>query len=158
MSEAIITKRCPKCKQAKPVSEFNKNRTTKDGLQYHCIDCRKIIGNCYNQSEKGRTTRRAYQRSDKYKVGHYRRQKNFRKTPKAKTIRKRYETAYPNRVKARNAVMYGIQTRKLPQPDSLNCPCGKQAQEYHHHKGYAREHWLDVIPLCRSCHYRCMPF
>ena len=30
--------------------------------------------------------------------------------------------------------------------------CGKQGEQYHHHKGYAPEHRLDVVPICRKCH------
>lgn len=30
--------------------------------------------------------------------------------------------------------------------------CGKTPADGHHHKGYAPEHWLDVIWLCRRCH------
>lgn len=35
-------KRCPHCKQMKPISAFNKNRTTKDGLQSLCRECHAI--------------------------------------------------------------------------------------------------------------------
>lgn len=33
------TKRCSHCHQVKPVSEFNKNRSTKDGLHHQCKEC-----------------------------------------------------------------------------------------------------------------------
>lgn len=36
-------KSCPRCTQLKLVSEFQKNRSAKDGLQYHCRVCRKEI-------------------------------------------------------------------------------------------------------------------
>jgi hypothetical protein len=33
------------------------------------------------------------------------------------------------------------------------CPdCGTPAVIYHHHRGYAPEHWLDVVAMCQSCH------
>ena len=28
------------------------------------------------------------------------------------------------------------------------------AKHYHHYKGYDPEHWLDVEPLCLSCHQK----
>jgi hypothetical protein len=34
-----LFKRCPDCKQEKPVSEFGNNRTTTDGLQVYCKVC-----------------------------------------------------------------------------------------------------------------------
>jgi len=33
-------KQCIKCGEQKPLSEFNKNKSTKDGLQKHCNTCR----------------------------------------------------------------------------------------------------------------------
>ncbi len=30
--------------------------------------------------------------------------------------------------------------------------CGKQAEQWHHHNGYEKDHWLDVTPLCIPCH------
>lgn len=33
------TRVCTKCKQEKPLSEFSKHRSTKDGLRYMCKDC-----------------------------------------------------------------------------------------------------------------------
>lgn len=35
------TKQCSKCKEAKLVGEFNKNKSSKDGLQFRCKACRK---------------------------------------------------------------------------------------------------------------------
>lgn len=32
------------------------------------------------------------------------------------------------------------------------CPCGATITEAHHHRGYNKAHWLDVVFLCRSCH------
>ena len=33
--------------------------------------------------------------------------------------------------------------------------CGLKARtDAHHHRGYAREHWLDIVWLCRPCHFQ----
>ena len=32
---------CTKCKEHKPLSEFNKHKTMKDGLNYQCKSCNK---------------------------------------------------------------------------------------------------------------------
>ena len=49
----IITKLCKKCGTEKPLSEFRKQSTTKDGLQYHCKICgSKIAKNRYEKSRK----------------------------------------------------------------------------------------------------------
>jgi hypothetical protein len=40
----------------------------------------------------------------------------------------------------------------LPRVRNLQCHyCGNRAHQYHHHRGYAPEHWLDVVPACRKC-------
>lgn len=38
-SERLMTKTCSKCKTEKPVEEFYKNRTRRDGLTYMCQPC-----------------------------------------------------------------------------------------------------------------------
>jgi hypothetical protein len=47
----------------------------------------------------------------------------------------------------------------MPRPESLPCSdCGHTGEdrrhEYHHHKGYAAAHHLDVVVLCSLCHGR----
>ena len=37
-------KRCPKCKEVKPLSDFGVHRQTKSGLNSHCKVCRAAIG------------------------------------------------------------------------------------------------------------------
>lgn len=76
-----------------------------------------------------------------------------RKTEKTREHQKRYAIKYPEKIKAQNAVRNATRYDKLPRPDTLQCHyCPAQAEQYHHHKGYAPEHWLDVVPACRNCH------
>jgi hypothetical protein len=48
------TKRCSKCDGDKELSEFTKCKTSKDGLQYHCKECRRTGAKLWreNNSEK----------------------------------------------------------------------------------------------------------
>ncbi len=62
---------------------------------------------------------------------------------------------------ARARVNILVKRGQLPRPNTLPCDtCGHVWQdgdaqhEYHHHKGYAAAHHLDVIPLCNPCHRR----
>jgi hypothetical protein len=41
--EKMNTKKCPKCDLIKDISDFNKNKNTKDGLQTYCTVCRKLL-------------------------------------------------------------------------------------------------------------------
>lgn len=51
-------KTCPKCTETKPYTEFNKNRSTKDGYQSYCKPC-KLSANKSNpkRPETGRRQR-----------------------------------------------------------------------------------------------------
>lgn len=52
------TKVCSRCKRELPISEFNKNKRNKDGLQYYCKKCKKVIHKAYldkNTNTFGRT-------------------------------------------------------------------------------------------------------
>lgn len=47
------TKVCSKCKRELPISEFNKNKRTSDGLSSRCRECsRKETLECYNKKPK----------------------------------------------------------------------------------------------------------
>jgi hypothetical protein len=51
--------------------------------------------------------------------------------------------------RAHAAVGQAIREGKLPHPTTLRCvDCGAVATSYDHYLGYAREHWLDVEPVC----------
>lgn len=39
-AQQLGSKRCPRCSSLKPVADFGRNRSTSDGLQKHCRQCR----------------------------------------------------------------------------------------------------------------------
>ncbi len=52
-------------------------------------------------------------------------------------------------------VYHQTSRRGMPKASSLRCvDCPKQASDYDHYLGYAKKHWLDVQPVCRSCHFK----
>jgi hypothetical protein len=60
-------------------------------------------------------------------------------------------------LQARQRVNVEVRTGYRPNPNDLPCiDCGHlgldRRHEYHHFKGYAPEHHLDVEPLCAKCH------
>ena len=129
-------KTCSKCHQEKELSEFHKAKTCRDNHRPDCKVCRAIYNKKYSQTERGKIARIRY-----------------RQTEKGKAYNKRYYLRYPERCKAKSAVQYAIKIGKLSRPNILQCSYGKhQAQQYHHHKGYAPKYWLNVIPACRKCH------
>ena len=61
---------------------------------------------------------------------------------------------HPEHYKARQFLHDEIKAGRIQKANSFICSnCKiKQAEQYHHHKGYAKENWLDVVPLCIKCH------
>lgn len=54
--EVRMNKLCPKCKTEKPVSEFTKNRGTKDGHHALCRICKRASMKLYMESPRGKAT------------------------------------------------------------------------------------------------------
>jgi len=163
MSEQIITKRCSKCKQIKPFSEFYKDRRNKDGLQSYCNSCRKA----YKQSERGKAANRKadakYRKTPNGKAAHRKGEAKYKKTPKGKAAKakyrqspkgkasrrkevakyrqspngkatmKRFNARHPNNVRAKNAVNNAIRDGRLPRPDTRRCHCCPNPAQQYHH-------------------------
>ena len=123
----VQMKICSKCKIIKSLSEFYKDHNRKNGYHYQCKTCLSKYKEKYLRTEQGKTTLR--------KKG------------------LRYRIRHPKQYLACKALSSAIRYGKLPPAKTLQCHyCPAQAKEYHHHKGYAREYQLDVIPVCIPCH------
>ena len=153
MSEQILSKQCTKCKQTLPLSEFHKNRSTKDGLHSWCKSCEGAYQKAYLQSEKGMAVHRRYLKSPKGKSAVV----NYRRSPNGKAANRKgnakFYASNPNIHKANHAVNDAIAAGKMARAQTQRCYyCLSQAQQYHHWHGYETECWLDVVPVCIDCH------
>lgn len=133
-----LEKACSICKATKPLEDFNRRANRPSGRDPHCREC---------QAKKVARLRRNPS---------YRAARNARgRTPKEKADAARDMAAWRarNRDKSRAhaAVGHAKRTGRLV---SQPCPCGATDVQAHHHRGYAEEHRLDVIWLCRPCHVR----
>ena len=55
--------------------------------------------------------------------------------------------------KASSAISYMIRKGYMKPARKFNCKdCGKQADVYHHHRGYSPDAWFKFVPLCHACH------
>lgn len=159
MDSDIPTKRCSKCGEVKPISEFNRAVNRKPGsLQSWCKPCkaaaRKLTyaKNVEMERERGRryakkrrtlsaerhySIKGTWNRNHRDKVNAWNRQRKFSSPT-------HYQAVYT----VSNAVKLGV----LPSAKTLVCrKCGAQAEQYHHWS-YEPEHWLDVVPVCVECH------
>jgi len=81
--------------------------------------------------------------------------RKYFQTTKGKAARKRYKDnpANSNQIKAAQALNNAVRDKAIPHISTQRCSlCNGQADQYHHHEGYEKEHWLDAIPVCRQCH------
>src|SRR5688500_714272 len=67
---------------------------------------------------------------------------------KMRGYRKKNQEKYPEKQQARMAVSGAIVAGKMPRATEQSCAhCGNPACHHHHHNGYDRDHWLDVVPV-----------
>lgn len=64
------TKRCSKCKETKPVSEFCKNKSQKDGIDHCCKSCKSERARRYREANKEKIAEknRRYYEANKEKI------------------------------------------------------------------------------------------
>ncbi len=128
-------KECSKCKKAKPLSEFSQYKTGRDaGKTYSvCCACKAAYSRAYH---------RAHRENILKKQSEYGKQRHRQKRSTADKIR------------GRAAVNLAVSRGALPPAWTMVCEHCQEAQaaHWHHHRGYARENWLDVVSLCLDCH------
>ncbi|MBW1931454.1 MAG: hypothetical protein JRI56_00205 [Deltaproteobacteria bacterium] len=148
-------KRCNKCKTEKPLEDFYKDRSSKDGHQGMCKVCKKEYHRKYHLKyyqkhkdgikeyqqgyyQKNRT--KVIERTKKYQQNHMEKH--------TEAVRK-YRQNNPEKYKARSMVNWAVQSGKLERP--VFCEkCGLPAKTEGHHEDYSKP--LEVDWLCRSCH------
>jgi hypothetical protein len=141
-------KACTGCGETKPLSEYFRNKASKDGHFTKCKVCYRTKQKEYESTERGLSVRRAATRKHNQKRKHTAKHKAYER---ARQLRRRAQE--PEKYAARTAVGNAVMLGNLPRVTQCQCDsCGRQAEEYHHHNGYSSEHALDVVPLCRECH------
>lgn len=67
---------------------------------------------------------------------------------------RQYKAQNQDKVEAQQAVRIEVRKGNMPKASECVCKaCGSQASQYHH-SSYESEDWLNVVPLCNSCHVR----
>lgn len=133
------TKKCSACGQEKPLSEFNKHRGNKDGLQDKCRVC------CSEYNKRHYAANREKYRK---RVREYR-DENLENVFET---RMRMCEKNPNRKNANEAVLLAVQLGYLDKPDHC-LGCGRPSSESRvtaHHHDYSKP--LEVVWVCSKCH------
>lgn len=94
------TKVCSKCKVEKSCDDFSRNKTTKDGLQYHCRECIKK----YNKEnvDKIKSRDKKWRQENSHKKAQYDKEWRQNNVEKSKQYRKKWSQANPDKVKEKN--------------------------------------------------------
>ena len=154
--------RCKECTKQNTKDHYKNNRD-------ECVLKLRI----YYQNHREESLRRSKEYHKAHRAEHNEYNNQYRQTKKGVEVRKKerdnyrrnhakelilrariYRERYPEKRKAHQSLSYAVKTGRLPSASSQKCVVCKtaQAQEYHHHNGYAEDHWLDVIPVCSKCH------
>jgi len=152
----MINKYCPKCDTFKSPSEFGKLSSSKDGLSYSCKKCLRIKMNQWLSKPENRksnnVTAAAYRRTQKGRDT----KKRYYDSEKGQRAYKKYAYQQTNKHKARQAVNHAVDYGTLPRANTQVCTINdgtcEGRMEYHHYKGYKKESWFDIIPLCKKHH------
>ncbi len=127
-------KKCTRCGEEKPFSEFQKRKASKDGLNAACKKCLSDYDKSRAMLPHRVKAREEYSKTDAFKRSRY-------KTTKA------YRKKNPNKTKAHRKIQYEISTGNLTKkPCEI---CGTE-NTHAHHDDYSRP--LDIRWLCSNHH------
>lgn len=97
------TKRCSHCGEVKPVSEFYRNSSSKDGYRFDCKACSDARYAEYGRKHRAEITRKKRER--------------LAANPEARERQREYERAYHRRRRAQKGA-----TSRIPTPETLTRP------------------------------------
>jgi len=68
---------------------------------------------------------------------------------------KKWRAANLEKAKAQRKVNYQVSSGQFPSAGTMVCDVCQEAlaHHWHHHNGYGPGHEIDVIAICRPCHY-----
>lgn len=144
-------KRCTKCGEIKPLSEYHRHSSLKDGRFNSCKVCERAKARQWHAANPGRS--RQWERENPESVARTRKRARAKRADAERLERQKYQERYPEKTKARRVFAKALQTGKLVKPASCE-DCGVRPEKtidlHGHHHDYSKP--LDVEWLCRACH------
>lgn len=149
-------RRCTQCGELKPAAAFAPRADRPSGRMSYCKACKaqrvrvRYQGNhpTARAQMRSRVNNSEYERSDRRKESY----RIYRQSHPEVTIRavNKYRFNNPEKVAAHKAVTSAVKRGHLLREPCREC--GNERSEGHHYLGYAPEHHLDVLWLCRAHH------
>ncbi len=138
------TKLCCLCHIEKLVDDFSWRNKAKGWRNSECKACRKKQNHDYYHNGRGKALH-----IQKYLETREERHAYFKAYYQKNKPERKYD---PVKAPARRAVARAIRNGNLIRPNVCN-KCGTTCKpQAHHHNGYDKQHYLDVIWLCTGCH------
>jgi len=143
-----MKKKCAKCGETKPLSEFYRNRLSKDGHLNHCKECQDKLS--FQWRKKNRKiccfyNKRWRENNPGYLQPRYPMTEKTRESIKKGQLK--YRIKYPEKFKAYRELKNAIKEGRIKrEPCEI---CGNKLSEGHHFD-YTKP--LEVVWLCRKCH------
>lgn len=141
---------------SQPLENYHRHPNCVGGRIWRCKDCVTK----YLQEPKVRRRRALYERERRRRpdvaryVTEYGRRPEVRKRALAYAKRHLVEDGeYALRHRIRDLLKAAVKGGRVEKPCCCSV-CGRAETriEGHHHNGYAKAHWLDVVWLCHGCH------
>lgn len=133
---------CCECSGEKPLSDFHKNASRKDGIQSVCKSCKAKIGKEYASGY----FQKKYYSDENFRTATKARANAFQKTEKGRAWFRKYAKNNPKH-RARTTLNMAIKRGKITRMPCL--VCGKLPSEAHH-KDYSKP--LEIVWLCKNHH------
>jgi hypothetical protein len=136
MALSAPTKKCFKCNEVKPLTEFYPHPKMADGHLNKCKTCTK------------NDVKHRYDRLDGvHEYEHERAQRPERRANRVEYGRT-HRKLYPEKARARTAVSNGLRDGKITKGPCVHCGTTEKVQAHHH--DYSKP--LDVEWVCFKCH------
>ena len=145
------TKKCFKCKDAKPLNEFYKHAQMADGHLGKCRKCTKQDATDHRNANI--ETILAYDRKRGNLPHRVEARRLYAQTSQGKSAIKRahrrYRDRYPEKYAARTLLGNAVRDGRIEKPEQCSlCPSTDRIQG--HHEDYCKP--LEVIWACEKCH------
>jgi len=114
-----MTKTCsnPKCLKEKPLSEFYKHSSHKDGLMSQCKKCRDKISRIFQKTNKEQIAKyqKEYRDKNREKFQKYRKKRNLQNSEKNKEYQKTYQRKNAKQIKLSSNQKYNENKKSILQ-------------------------------------------
>jgi len=136
------TKRCTRCEQVKPLSEFTKSKSQPSGVTSACSECHNRASRLYRESPEGRQKHLSNGRARKL---------DPRKHSMDLARKRKYTAECSHKRRAHQQVYLAVKSGTLVRPTKCS-RCEKECKPEASHHDYSKP--LDVEWLCAKCHRR----